>query len=368
MILPDYKNNILNISSTFSKFLGFTDGDTIKILEDKLKKDYTNVVFIVFDGMGVDVLKRIGKGTIMEENICQNVTSVFPATTTNATTTLLTNKLVDYHKYLAWSMYFKNLNRCIDIYMGKDSYTQEVITENYLNTDITPYFKRFIPNRKICSVFPDFIKENTVSENNIVANTIEELRDGVVELCYGNEKKFIYCYCTEPDSTMHEYGVTSKNAIDKIYRIDSAIKTIQKETDNTLIVITADHGHFDVQGYIDLYEDNEVMNCLARPMSMEPRATSFKIKDGMTEQFLYAMEKYKNDITLIKAEDLINKGVFGKNVDDELREYLGDYIGIGTDTYKIVIFHKDKIRFKGHHTGLSEREIYVPLIIIRSKN
>lgn len=365
MIFPDYKNSIKNVSASFSKFLGVEDGSTIFELDKELEKKYKNVVFIVFDGMGVDVLKKIAPNSIMMKNTIKTITSVFPSTTTNATTTLLTNKLVDEHKFLAWCMYFKKLNRCVDIYMGTDTYTKEVV-DDYLNTDTTPYFNKIKANRKICSVFPSFINKN-VAPTNICANTIDELGKGIVEICKDDNDKFVYCYCTEPDSTMHEFGVTSNEAIAKLKEINDTLNYIVNNTKDTLLVLTADHGHFDVKGYIDLYKDESVMNCLERPLSMEPRATSYKLKPNKEKEFLKLMEKYKDDIFLVKSEELIQKGVFGNNVDEELKDFLGDYIGIGTNSFKLVRFCEDKIKFKGHHTSLTEEEMLVPLIFIKNK-
>lgn len=364
MILPDYKNNIKNISASFSKFLGRQDGETLKELDEELKEDYKNVVFIIFDGMGVDVLNKIGKNTIMEQNIKKKVTSVFPSTTTNATTTMLTNKLVDYHKYLAWSLYFKNLHRCIDIYTGLDSYTQEPVKEKYLTTDKTPYYAKVQCDRKICTIFPSFVS-NTYSEENITADTIQDLGKGIEKFCNEEGKKFLYCYCTEPDHIMHGNGVSSNEAKESIKLIDETLKHIVENTTNTLIVVTADHGHIDVKGYINIFEDNAVMECLERPLSMESRAVSFKIKAEKEKEFLTAMEKYKDDLILYKAQYLIDKGVFG-NPDAELKDMLGDYIGVGTKTFKVVRFFNEKFMFKGHHTALTEEEMYVPLIILKN--
>ncbi|MBQ7308313.1 MAG: alkaline phosphatase family protein [Clostridia bacterium] len=299
MILPDYKNSIKNISASFSKFLGKPDGDTIKVLDEELLKNYKNVVFIVFDGTGVDVLDKIASNSIMKQNMVSKVTSVFPSTTTNATTTLLTNSLVDNHKYLAWSMYFKDKNRCVDIYTGMDSYTKESV-EDYLNTDTTPYYFKFKTNREVFTVFPDFKGNSIPTKNKLFANTIDELGEKIVALCNYYDEKFVYCYCTEPDSTMHEFGVTSPNAKEVVENINKMLTNVKENTKDTLIVITADHGHIDVKGYVDLYEEKELLDCLARPLSMESRAISFKLKENCEQKFLSIMEKFSKDFKLVK--------------------------------------------------------------------
>ena len=144
------------------------------------------------------------------------------------------------------------------------------------------------------------------------------------------------------------------------------LTTLKQNTTDTLFVLTADHGHIDVKGYIDMYNETELLECLDRPLSMESRAISFKLKPNMEQKFLNIMKKFEKDFILIKADTLIEKGVFG-NVDNELKEFLGDYIGVGTNTFKIARFNPDKFMFKGHHTALTEEEMYVPLIMIKSK-
>ena len=39
-------------------------------------------------------------------------------------------------------------------------------------------------------------------------------------------------------------------------------KTKDKTTKNTLIVVSADHGQIDVEGYVEIYKDKEIMDML----------------------------------------------------------------------------------------------------------
>ena len=54
-IKPDWNNCNINISATLAEFLGAPNKNaTLPILKEELNKDYKNIVFICFDGFGIN--------------------------------------------------------------------------------------------------------------------------------------------------------------------------------------------------------------------------------------------------------------------------------------------------------------------------
>ena len=92
-IFPDFKNSNLNITSTIAKYLNCpNDKSTIKLLEDELNKNYKNIVFICYDGLGMNPINiNLADNSLLKKNIKMELTSTFPSTTTNATRSLLSN-------------------------------------------------------------------------------------------------------------------------------------------------------------------------------------------------------------------------------------------------------------------------------------
>ena len=56
-IKPDWNNSNLNISATLAEFLGTPNkNETLPLIKEELKKYYKNIVFICFDGLGINPL------------------------------------------------------------------------------------------------------------------------------------------------------------------------------------------------------------------------------------------------------------------------------------------------------------------------
>ena len=87
-IIPNWTNSNLNISATLAEFLGAPNKNaTLPILKRELDKQYKNVVFICFDGLGINPINiNLDKNDFLRKNIKQTLVSTFPSTTTNATT------------------------------------------------------------------------------------------------------------------------------------------------------------------------------------------------------------------------------------------------------------------------------------------
>lgn len=366
LIKPNFKKNIINISATLSEYLGNkTEKSTLPLLKEYLKDDYKNIVFIIFDGLGMNPINiNLDDNSFIKSNIKDVLTSTFPSTTTSATTTLLTGKYPLEHGFLGWSLYFEELNRAVDIYLSSDSYTEENIDPNFISErfDLSPYYKEAITDYTINKVVPSYWHDG-IEDNRYVFFEPEEMFDYIKEVISKDGKQFVYAYCPQPDYSMHKEGVSSSEAKEVINKIDELLENIVRESKDTLFIVTADHGQVDIDGYVEFYKDEEINDLLKWPPTLEPRAASFKVKEGKKEQFKKLFEeRYGTDFVLFETDKLLKEGYFGDVITDNVK-FLGDYIGVGV-TNKLLLFSENHTRHKGHHTSLTE-EMEVPLIIIK---
>lgn len=366
-ILPDFNNSNLNISATLAEFLGAPNKNpTLSIVKEELAKNYKNVVFICFDGMGIHPLKQnLSKDDFLMKNIKTVLTSTFPSTTTNATTSLLNNKLPMEHGWFGWSIHFANINKNIDIFLNRDSWSGEAVDIKNSPLDSRDYyFDNANSEYNINTVFPGFVEVEHQERNNVF-KTEEEFFKHIGNICKKDGKQFVYAYYPDPDHTMHEVGVTSPIIKQLLEGISKNMQKLQKECNDTLFIVTADHGQVDIEGYVELYSDQKLMDMLKIYPFLEARAPAFLVKDGCQSEFeRYFEEKYGEDFVLYKTKELIDEGLFGKMGNKQ--HLLGDYIAIGTKTHKQAILTMSSPKFKGHHTSLTE-EMLVPLIILSNK-
>ena len=364
-IKPDWGKCNINISATLAEFLGAPNkNSTLPVLKESLKKDFKNVVFICFDGLGIyPIEKNLAPDNFLRKNIVQTLTSTFPSTT-NATTSLANNQLPLEHGWFGWSMHFKDLNRNINIFLNSDSWTNEKIEIAYSPLgEIDYYFDNATSNHEISTVFPNYVKVSHHERNHIFSGQADFF-ETIQKICNRNGKQFIYAYYPEPDQTMHEFGVTSNEAKAVITSISKSLQELLENTKNTLYVITADHGQIDVEGYVELYKDKKLYEMLEIYPFLEARAVAFKVKKGRKEEFeKYFKSKYGEDFKLYKTKELLRANIFGGF--GLKADLLGDYIAVGTYTHKIALIKPDSHAFKGHHASLTE-EMLVPLIVIEN--
>jgi len=366
-IKPNWKRSNLNISSTLAEFLGAPNSKPIlPELKKELDKGYKNVVFICLDGFGIYPLERnLDPNDFLRTHVVETLTSTFPSTTTNATTALTCNKYPLEHGWLGWSLHFDEIGKNVDIYLRTDSQTREKISYEYPISDNSDcYFNNVNTDYEISSLLPCYVKTRG-TENRIDINDESDLCKEIKNICMKPNKQFIYAYLPEPDATMHEYGVSSLESKLKIQSINECIEKMCEQLEDTLIIITADHGQVDITDYVEFYKDVEINSMLEYTPFLDARSPAFKVKKGMEKAFEEMFtQKYGEDFALFKSKDLIENGFFGYN--GNYGHLLGDYIAVGTYTHKQFLYCEEMPKFRGHHTSLTE-EMLVPLILLKGE-
>ena len=202
LLVPDFRNSIVNISATLPEFLGAPNRNaTLPILKEELCKEYKNIVFLCIDGLGIYPLrKNLDGADFLFQNLRQTLFSTFPATTTNATTSLLTNLLPLEHGWFGWSMHFSALHKNVDIYLGRDSATHEAVDfSDYPLKCPDYYFDHANGDYAINTVFPPYVHV-ACPQRNRYFQTADEFWSAIEENCRKPGRQFVYAYYPELDS------------------------------------------------------------------------------------------------------------------------------------------------------------------------
>ena len=126
IVYPDYNHSVLNlINSIIKHYKVKSKYKGIEVLDKELEKNYKNIVFIILDGMGRNLLNQVSPNGFFSQNKKDEITSIYPSTTTAVLNTYYSGKPPIETGWIAWSQYFKEYGRAIDMFSAVDSYTGE---------------------------------------------------------------------------------------------------------------------------------------------------------------------------------------------------------------------------------------------------
>ncbi len=83
---------------------------------------------------------------------------------------------------------------------------------------------------------------------------------------------------------MHDAGCCHESVTEIIRDIDQRVERLCRDLEDTLLIVTADHGHGDT-GYFLIRDYPELDRMLERPPVIEARAASFYVKQEYLAQF-----------------------------------------------------------------------------------
>ena len=245
---PDYNNSILNLMSSILNNYGVKNNyTTLQELDNILTKKFNNIVLLILDGMGENVLKVASPNGLFSKNKLCTITSVYPCTTTAALTTYYSGKPPIETGWLAWSQYFKEYGRAVDMLPYIDSYTGENLPRNKF--DVYDYLKyktvyeqiTEASNVHVYEIKPTYCDPKT--DKCIHIKDLSAMCDSINTLCKSDEQKYIFSYFDNPDGINHKYGWDSIQSKEFIEYSENLIKKLisQLKGTNTLLLISADH-------------------------------------------------------------------------------------------------------------------------------
>ena len=367
IVKNNYNECLTNLACSIRKYFELDYKHNTLDYIDKILEEYKpkNVVTILCDGMGSNIMDRmITSNSFLIKNRLKSITTVFPATTVAATTSMLTGLNPVETGMLGWDMYYKDLDKTITVFRNceKDD------PEHKPLDSATEYNKKHMIRKSISKEIKEAGKYEGYTlypfgENKY--NSLDEMFSIIENKCNEPSKKYIYAYHDDPDHTMHQIGSDKEEIKDIINNLNNKIEELSKKIEDTIIFVVADHGHINVENlFIKDYPDIE--ECLLRNTSLEPRAVNFFIKESKKEIFKELFNKYfKDDFDLYPKDEVIESKLFGDGEENEIfRDALGDYLAIAKSN-KTLLYTGSEV-LVSQHAGYTDDEIYVPLIVIKT--
>lgn len=365
---PNYDRSILSIASSVLNHFDVKDCQhkTLPEFDELLSKDYKNIIVMLFDGLGTSTLKYHLEGNdFLRKHHVTDISSVFPSTTVAATTSIMSGYSPAECAWLGWDLYFEEIGENVAVF------------RNTLQRNGEPAAKfnvahKYIPVKSIMKRIEEVNGRRSAYcvsfFSKYRSKSVEDICKTVYKLSKKRKRKYIYAYWHQPDGAMHGHGVTSNEAHEQILHINREVEKLCAKLENSLIIITADHGLCDsVNEYLEDYPT--LFSMLKIPPSIEPsRALSLFVKEGIQKEFETEFNKlFGNDFRLMTKEEVFAENLLGYGKPHpRTYDFVGDYLAVATGN-KSLFTEREEHEFIGVHAGLTEDEMTVPFIAIETK-
>ena len=370
-IKVDYDHSIIAVSSSILKHYDVDSGyKSLAVLDKLLAQDYQNVILMIIDGMGSEIIKQnLPEDSFLRRHKVADLSSVFPPTTAAATTAYHSGLPPYVSGWMGWMEYIPEYDKIIELFNDIEYYSGKPTNQQKLAEGVLKYetiYEKIIkvhPEVEFHKIFPAFDPNGVKSFDELCARIKTETKAS-------SNKKVFAAYWTEPDHSIHETGVFSSKVKNILKDIDAKLEDLDQSLEDTLIIISADHGAINVKEiWMNDYPD--VCALMKRPPALEARFKTFYIKEGCQEKFKSLFEKYfGQDFILYTKQEFLQSGIIGSGkIHPIVEQSLGDFITIGTtdkDLRSTTGEREDK-HMVADHAGFSPTEMTIPLIIIKKQ-
>ncbi|MFC4544446.1 alkaline phosphatase family protein [Halosolutus amylolyticus] len=387
-LFPDYGGYCFaSVPGTVRSVLGDDGGqplpaDVLAGLDD----EYDRVLVVLVDGFGLAFWKR-HRGQALVDRLADRgtvtpLTSVYPSETAAALTTVHTGRLPASHGLLGWDVYDPVDDASYEAFTGTVKAGDESVAHDlqdvFEGDPIYPSLERVGIDCRHVVPFPETYDGATCHSYGPDESldgfepTLQEAFDAA------DDPAYLFAYLPQIDTAAHGYGTDSdeyRATVDDVFEtIDRALAGLDADAaGDTLVVLTADHGHVDTDAdrNVDLETIDGVVAALDRHGNGDPvryagspRNVHLHLRDGRVDDVRSILDD-RLDARVFTQEDVVDRDLFGGGPRSETFERrLGDLVVVHRDSGVWYGSDQSKLDLIGMHGGLHPDEMLVPFAAI----
>ena len=400
-VMPDYDGGgLLNVPATVLDVLGArdsADAPPLTALNPKLREGVSQVVVILADGLGWWQLERfcdMGDTPFLAElrerarrrdgAQLLDVTTVFPSTTAAAITTMNTARTPLEHgniAYFIWLEEFAQVTAMLrwgPAIARRGSYFDDPAVDP-LRFVLVPSIHARLRDRGIASyvIEPEVFRSEAMTrmhaaEASYVGYVLPSSMGVRLRALLGAPRpSYVYAYWSGIDTVSHLYGPGSEEAAMEaaLFDLDLRRAVGDRDSGDTLVILTADHGHAttDPDKLLYIVGDEDLRALLRNPPAGEPRLV-FLHTDHPKRVRAHIDRKWPGQVTLLDRDELIDAGLFGRGDPMVARRRIGEVVALLDRDFSasIVKVEGQTIRHRGSHGGMSAEEMRIPVLAWRA--
>ena len=361
-LFPDFTGkSIYTLACGIAKYLG-VKRDCLGSIELSASR----LALVLLDGFGCNIAVSLGIKNL------ECMTTVFPSSTATVIATLFTASTPGEHGVLGFSNFSKLLGTMVNplrfstpFNSSRDS-LKDYFSFSKVYPNVRSYLQEVNKDKRTAEIVPKGIEQTEFTlathGRTTVTKTFVNLWDAYLEasnvLSEGYD--FVYIYIPDVDTVAHKTGSESLATARTARDVWGMISELADKFKNYTFVVTADHGLITVEKDYLLNTDQELFKYLDLPPYGDSRALMLKSRHRISE---YLRNKYPSLSTFEGSQIVRLLGRIDNTLD------LPDVIAVPTDRSAFLYAFREKQmeelgKLKGHHGGLSQEEMRVPLVIL----
>lgn len=400
---PDYaRYSFAQIPALVELLLGTKQGehpfaDTVL---KRVNPQPQNVVLLLIDGFGYQQWLKYGEqypflSRLLAKGSLLPITSLFPSTTAASVTTISSGLTPQEHGLIEWHLYLEELDEIIytlpfsslDIEDRGDSLLKRGVDPSILFNGTSLHTRlrdRRIDTYALLREAYSASAYTSVSQAgaNIIpySSTPDMLVHLRQRLAAAKQRSYFYVYWDEIDHMSHMYEPHSEpylvalNSLTYLLQTEFLDKVDRKTAENTVLLVTADHGHVVMKPDETIYLNQwpEITESLAKSPAGKTvypwgntRDVFLKVaEDKIDEAISFLSEKLAGKARVVRSQEEADKGLFGIGQEHpQFRQRIGNVLILPYEDYTVWYQYPghEKNKHRGMHGGLSREEMLTVL-------
>jgi predicted AlkP superfamily pyrophosphatase or phosphodiesterase len=406
-LYPCYEGKcISNIPGTVLELFGVKNDRKLPVEIGTEVDEESKVVLFVLDGFGYNQFLRYCEGNRFLTNLAGKssvfpVTSVFPSQTTNALTTLNTGLTPQEHGLFEYYLYLKEVDRIVSTLsfeplgfkrrneLADRGFDPKLLfsgntIQNTLREAGVRTFVHIYTGYAYSSYSKVIFDGSTIVPNLKSSDLIVNLRKTLQK---EEGPAYFFVHLSNLDTIAHEYGPHSYeyraelSVISYILQKELVEKIDRKTAEETLLLMTSDHGGVSIvpqnttylNGFPQVIENLQFGKSGKRILPTgSPRDVFLHVREEkLRETRELLVQKVGGKAKIVETEEAIKAGLFGLGeVGSEFFDRVGNLLILpyGNETVWFEHIKGRRLNLLGHHGGLTEEEMLVPLAITKLNN
>ncbi|WP_267639223.1 alkaline phosphatase family protein [Haloarchaeobius amylolyticus] len=386
-LFPDYDGYCFgNLPHSLTSLFGVDTGRTLPgDVFDDVPTDVENVLVVLVDGFGWAQWQREREhhrflGTLSERARVTPLTSIYPSETAAAITTFHTGALAAEHGVVGWNVFDPEVGRSYEAlpFHYKDGTDPEFARDSVANADslYTDLAAAGVDTHHVVPFpsVPEGVTRHQYESLDEVPGVLDEA------MAAADGPAYHYLYLPHVDHEAHQTGTRStayRETVGDVFEtVQRALSGVDDQTAaETLLVLTADHGHVDTDPdrNVDLDGFDWLVESLARDaddapvrFAGSPRNVHLYLSEGASGAVATQL-RAELDARVFDREEVLQGDLFGDVPPSEpFQRRLGDLVLTHRDLGTWWGDHEpDELGFVGMHGGMHPDEMLTQVAVSR---